>query len=248
MTLKTDQCLAAIAEHSAGFATATRGNLSARVEHCPDWNVADLVWHLTEVHRFWSTIADERLPKPPDESMRPPRNTDDQLVSDFEKGAKRLVDVLAAADPSDSAWTWAPQQQDIAFIVRHQVQEAAIHHWDAVNAAGGSLTIASDVAADSIEEFLTFSVSTDADPAEPMPPSLDGAFALRATDIDAAWTITNGEKPGTVLVADGTPGDVPTLSATASDLILWLSRRTDVDETAVPAALVSRFRALTFTD
>ena len=34
-----------------------REHLERPVEHCPGWNVADLVWHLTEVHWFWSTIA-----------------------------------------------------------------------------------------------------------------------------------------------------------------------------------------------
>ena len=47
MTPTKDACLAAIAEHSTGFAVATRDNLAAPVEHCPGWSVADLVWHLT---------------------------------------------------------------------------------------------------------------------------------------------------------------------------------------------------------
>jgi uncharacterized protein (TIGR03083 family) len=248
MPLSTDECLAAIAEHSAGFAAATRDNLSARVEHCPEWSVADLVWHLTEVHWFWGTIAEERLPKPPDASRRPARSGDKHLVSDFEKGAKRLVDVLGAADTSDSAWTWAPAQQNIAFIVRHQVQEAAVHHWDAVHAAGGSLAIAPDVAADAVEEFLTFSVSSDDDPADPTKPSLTGALALRAIDTGGSWTLVDGQAPGTIHFASGAADDLPTIEAPASDLILWLYGRREVDTSPVPDDLLARFRDLTFTD
>ena len=66
MSLSTFDCIAAITEHSAGFADATRADLDARVEHCPDWSVADLVWHLTEVHCFWGTIVAEQMPSPPD--------------------------------------------------------------------------------------------------------------------------------------------------------------------------------------
>ena len=73
MTLSTEACLAAIAQHSYGFAEAVRGNLDARVEHCPGWNIADLVWHLTDVHWFWRTIAADRLPDPPDKARRPVR-------------------------------------------------------------------------------------------------------------------------------------------------------------------------------
>ena len=87
MTLSTFDCIAAITEHSAGFAEATRGNLDARVEHCPDWSVADLVEHLTEVHWFWGTIVGELLPEPPAQERRPARAPDDRLVDSFVDGS-----------------------------------------------------------------------------------------------------------------------------------------------------------------
>jgi uncharacterized protein (TIGR03083 family) len=241
---------AAIAEHSAGFAAAADGNLDAEVRCCPGWTVADLVAHLTEVHWFWATIADERLSEPPDDSRRPPRAPRDQLIGQFRTGADRLVRVLAAADPADSAWTWAPAQQDIAFIARHQVQEAAVHHWDAAGAAGraGAITIAAPVAADAVDEFLTFSVSSDADPAEPARPALNGRFALRCTDADAAWTISDGGAPGTVAHQPGAAAGLPAVGATASDLLLWLYGRVSLATDPVPSELIGRFRALTFTD
>ena len=248
MPLTTEQCLAAIVEHSAGLARTARHNLTAQVEHCPDWNVADLVWHVSEVHWFWGTIAADRLQEPPAENRRPNRPADADLVDAFEVGAQRLVDVLRAADQSDKVWTWAPAQQDVAFITRHQVQEAAVHGWDAANAAGASMTIAPDVAADSVDEFLTFSISTDADPAEPARPSLEGGFGLRTTDHSAAWTLSDGKAPGAIRVTEGITDDVPVIDAPASDLLLWLYRRADIDTAPVPDVLVARFRALTFTD
>ena len=248
MTLSTFDCIAAITEHSAGFAEVTRDNLDARVEHCPDWSVADLVWHMTEVHWFWSTIAGELLSSPPDEGRRPPRPDDAGLVDAFKAGAVRLVEALREADQTAPCWTWAGWQQDVAFITRHQVQEAAVHHWDAVNAAGGSLTFEPAVAADSIDEFLHFSVASDDDPDEPTTPPLDGTLAFRATDTGDAWTLTDGARPGTARVTSGTTDGVPTLEATASDLILWLYQRTDLDTSAVPGDLLARFRAICFTD
>src|SRR4051812_22921843 len=104
--------VAAIEEHSAGFAAATAGNLSARVEHCPGWSVADLVWHLSDVHWFWATIADDRLAEPPEESRRPARVPDDKLIDRFTAGAARLADVLRRTPYEDRVWTWAPAQQD----------------------------------------------------------------------------------------------------------------------------------------
>ena len=37
------------------------GLAHARLPSCPDWTVADLLWHLTEVHDFWRTVVAEQL-------------------------------------------------------------------------------------------------------------------------------------------------------------------------------------------
>ena len=247
MTLSTFACIAAITQHSAGFAEATRDHLDARVEHCPDWSVADLVRHLTEVHWFWATIAEERLAAPPDDSRRPPRADDAALVDAFVAGAAHLVEVLRNADQAAPCWTWAPAQQNVAFITRHQVQEAAVHHWDAVNAAGDRLELDPALAADSVDEFLTFSVPTDAaDYGDPEKP-LAGSFVLRASDTGDAWTLHDGSRPGTIR-ADTGATEAPALEAPASDLLLWLYGRRDLDTSVVPADLMTRFRGLCFTD
>jgi uncharacterized protein (TIGR03083 family) len=246
--LSTEECITAITEHSAGFAAAARGNLGAPVEHCPGWDVADLVWHLTEVHWFWATIAEERPSSPPDESRRPARAPDEQLVDVFETGAQRLTDVLAKADQQASCWTWAPPRQDVGFITRHQVQEAAVHHWDAVNAAHGSLAVAPAVAADSVDEFLAFSVADEEDAERDHPTPLDASFSLRATDTGNVWTVTDGRVPGSLTTRPDPGEDTPSLAAAASDLLLWLYRRIDLDTSPVPDAVIDRFRALTSTD
>ena len=246
MGLTTDECIAAIEAHSAGFAEATRDSLAARVRHCPDWTVADLVWHLTSVHWLWATIAEEQPDSFPDEARRPERPGDDSLVDAFVAGAGRLADVLRGADQAAPCWTWAPLQQDVGFITRHQVQEAAVHHWDAVDAAGGTMSIEPALAADAVAEFLTFSVASDADPADPPRPSLRGTFALHATDTGDTWTVTDGTGEGTVAFSAGT-ADAPCSPATASDLLLWLYGRADLDTAPVPDDLVARFRALCFT-
>src|SRR5579859_3850043 len=129
--------LDAIASHSAGFAAAAAAaGLDAPVPGCPGWTVADLVDHMTEVHWFWATIVADRLAEPPPEDRRPARADAERLIPAFEAGAARLVSVLRASGDAEPVWTWAPLQQDVGFVRRHQVQEAAVHHWDAEQAAG----------------------------------------------------------------------------------------------------------------
>jgi uncharacterized protein (TIGR03083 family) len=240
--------LEAIAEHSEGFAECAEGNLAAAVEHCPSWNVADLVWHLTNVHWFWATIVDERLGAPPDESSRPARRRDQELIERFRVGAHHLVEVLERAPDDASVWTWAPTQHDVAFVVRHQVQEAAVHHWDAAHAAGERLELDPDLADDCIAEFLAFSVANADDPADPPPPPVEKAFVIASINSGSSWTVADGVAPGTLLVTEGGSNELPAVRASACDLLLWLYRRVDPGIPKGLLPVVERFKAFTFTE
>ena len=154
-SLSQAQCVAAIERHAAGFAESARGHLGAPVEHCPGWDVTDLVRHLVDVHWFWATIVEEQLAAPPEDDRRPEHRTDGAaLVAQFESGAARLVRVLGSADPTAALWTWFPPQQDAAFVIRHQVQEMVGHHFDAAHARGEGIEVDPAVGVDAVEEFL----------------------------------------------------------------------------------------------
>lgn len=234
----------AITSHSAGLAAAAEGHLAAAVPSCPGWTVADLVWHLTGVQWFWATIVIDRLAEPPAQG-RPERPDDADLIAGLAVQTARLAQALRDTDYGTPVYIWAPTQHDVAFIARHQVQEAAVHHWDAATATGHDLVIPAPVAADSIEEFLTFSVSSDADPAEPARPALAGHLALRATDTERSWTVTDGATPGTVTWRRGADPGAPAVTGTAAELMLWLYNRIEL---AGGEDIAPRFRALTFTD
>jgi uncharacterized protein (TIGR03083 family) len=247
--LSTDRMLASIAEHSRGFAEVVAGHFEADVEACPGWTVADLVSHVTSVHEFWTTVALERpLDEPAGDDTPKPVDDPVQAVSRFESGAARMVDVLRAADQSAPCWTWAPMRQDVGFITRHQVQEIAVHHWDAVGAVGGTLTLEADIASDAISEFLTVSVSSDAAPWVKDAPRLPGRFTLRAIDADRAGTIHSGEQPATIAFDETSTAPVAEIIATAGELLLWLYKRISLDTSAVDPELLGLFRRLSFTD
>ncbi len=247
MTLSTHECLTAISRYSEMLAQAAEGHLDVRVEHCPDWNVADLVWHVTDVHWFWATIAEGRLPAPPDQSARPGRPEDEHLIDTFREGAAKLQAVLGNADQDATVWTWA-SQKDIAFITRHQVQEAAVHAWDAVHAAGRAVALDPTVSADAVDEFLQFSLAGEEDVRDSSLPALGGTFVLRATDTGDSWTVTDGDLPGTIVAERGSEPGSPALEASASDLLLWLYRRVELPLGELPIELAARFHADSFTD
>ena len=248
--------LAEIAEHSAGLARAAEANLDAPVEHCPGWTVADLVWHVSDVHWFWAKIVAELPSERPEYEQRPDRPAPDELVSRFSAGAAHLVRVLGQADPGAACWTWAPTEQNVGFVIRHQVQEAAVHHWDAEHAAGREIELGTAMSADAVDEFLTFSMYTVEDPPETPLPPLDGTLVLAASDAGLEWTLADDSVPGTVKFSTGPAGPgLPRVTGAASDLLLWLYGRVPLPVTPgssgdQPAAerLVDRLRALAFTD
>lgn len=246
MTLSVETYADSIKEHSDALAHLAPSVMDLAVEHCPGWTVEDLVRHLIGVHWFWATIVEQRLTSPREEG-RPDNVAQADLVERFVKGADHLVDVLRSATQSDHVWTWAPLQQDVAFVTRHQVQEMAVHHWDAAHAGGQDLVIASDVASDAIPEFLSFSVSSLSDPADPPRTPFDGTLGLWCDDAKKGWTVHDAATPGTMGFSEGVEPGVSTLTASSSDLLLWLYSRKEIAGDERANELGERFHALCFT-
>lgn len=249
MSLSVERALEGIRTHSAGLADAAEGHLDREVPSCPGWSVADLTYHLAETQYRWAWVA-EHLPTSAPEEVKPERPVDDELPDLLRVQTARLLEVLGNADQSAACWTWYPSRQDVGFITRHQVQEAAVHHWDAANAAGVTVTIDDDLAVDAVEEFLTCSVSTDEQPwlarterkAEP----LGGRLVLHVPG-GAAWTITDAITPNAIsVVPEAVSPATGTVTGTAGELLLWLYERISLPTDN--ADLAARFRAFTFTD
>jgi uncharacterized protein (TIGR03083 family) len=232
VSLSTDQQIDAIRRHGLGIATAAQANLGQPVQHCPGWSVADLVWHVTNVYWFWGTIAREKLSGPPDESRRPARPPDDQLVPTFQAGVRDFVDVLRDAKPKTKVWTWAEKQhQNIAFIIRHQVQEALVHQWDVCRSAGRAWSTVPEVAVDCVDEFLEISVSGE----------LGGELVLHSTDTGDSWILSDGKKG--LEIKRGKGARPPKVAASSAGLLLWLYGRIDLGYDG-PPELMARFREL----
>lgn len=158
---------ARIAAESVAIADAAEGNLVAPVPTCPEWTVADLVWHLVEVQRFWGAIVAGRL-QDPAQVVRLPRPADGLLVEELRACSASLVDALRGAAPEEPVWTWA-SRRDAGFVVRHQVHEAAVHRYDAERSAGREHTLDPVVATDGVEEYLTHVTAGARRPTSPSP-------------------------------------------------------------------------------
>lgn len=243
------RCIAALLADSAALAEAARLGLDAPVPSCPGWSVADLLEHVGGVHRSAARrVRDLEAERHPAADIPvPPR---DELVAWLEAGAEALAQVLAAAAPGARVWNWSVTPKVASFWWRRMAQETAVHRWDGQAAHGRQQPIAADVAVDGIDEFLDVFLPTDL--AEQPAASLGGIVQLRTADLSNSWLTTVSGSTLTVRrnqQPDPTDARLATVSAAASDLLLFLWKRVPASASEITVtgdtALLARFAALT---
>ncbi len=176
------------------------------VPSCPDWTFRDLIVHIGEVQRFWAgnlRAQDASSPwrAPPD---RPASDAD--LVSWMRTSTDLLLSALRAVGATAPCWTWWGEPLTSGAVGRHQVQEAAVHRWDAELTLGTPAPLNEAVADDGVAEYLEVMGAAGAI-------SLAGSVTLVATDTGSEWLV-GGDATSRAVVR-----------AAASDLVLLLYRR-----------------------
>ena len=187
---------------AAAEAVLARG-WRAPVPGCPGWTLADLVWHLSEVQHFWTSIVATRAADP-SAYVPPTRHPDDELLGFVTAVSAELETALRGADPAERVWTWAPQQ-DVAFVLRRQVQEAVVHTVDVEQVLGDVRPIPADVGLDGLDEWLQVMVPgrlPEGPPADAHP------VVFHAVDADAERTLFPGSRPFPIAALIGTAGDL----------------------------------------
>ena len=206
--MELDEYLPALRRANARFADAAAEAVlahgwTARVPGCPDWTLADLVWHLGQVQHFWTWIVRTRAADP-SAYPEPARRPDDELLGWGMAQSAELEAVLDGADPRDRVWTWAAQQ-DVAFVLRRQAQEATVHTVDVEQVLGDVRPIPAAVGLDGLDEWLEVMVPSalpDGPPEDAHP------VVLHAVDADAERTLFPGTRPFPIAVLTGTAGDL----------------------------------------
>ena len=116
---------------------------------CPGWTLVDLARHLGGVHR-WARDAvvvgrSPEQPGPPDPA---------QVEPWFREGAALLLTALRERHPDTPCWTFA-EPRTVAFWLRRQAHETALHRCDAAQALGRTALPDDDVAEDGVDEVCT---------------------------------------------------------------------------------------------
>ncbi|MFD7334471.1 maleylpyruvate isomerase family mycothiol-dependent enzyme [Streptomyces violascens] len=234
------------------------GDGVALVPSCPDWSVADLVFHLGAVHRYVIQVISEGLVDRPNETdftflslpadkagWPDPRLAPNRgplpagLLDWFHAGASRLASLFAERDPAERVWSWS-DEQSVGFWRRMQAIEAAVHRWDIEHALGTAQPVDRQLAADAVSH--NFEVMAPARRARQKAPAGQGErLRFRQSDGSGLWVVQMD--PEGVLLNEGTGCCGVELTAMASELMLFLWHRIPSDglEVRGDAALLERY-------
>ena len=184
------------------------------VPTCPEWTASDLLWHLTEVHEFWTAIlasgatTDEQA-EPLEEQIAPRPDDLEHLVERRAAATEALIAQLQQRADDEAAWFWFAADRTVGVIRRMQTHEATIHRVDAELTAGTPVTaIDPAVALAGLEHMI----------AVMWPAQVDWIPAWATiTPVATADIAADDEEPAAVLISrwrgtrprDGTTFDVP---------------------------------------
>lgn len=226
-------------EHEAFLVACEVAGPSAVVPGCPDWTVADLLYHMYEVQYIWNRVTSERRSGFEGLSL-PARPADAQLPA-LLRGEHAGYAAMLRAYPADTAiWTWTGQR-DFAWLARRMAQEAAVHRIDAQQAAGAATPIDAALASDGIDEFLSFFLNR----ANGSP---GGSVHIHCTDVAGEWTLREGAD-GFEVEREHAKGDCA-IRGDAHHILMALWRRGPLSNCDVvgDAAVAERFVAASALD
>ncbi len=226
---------------------------------CPDWNAADLLWHLTEVHAFWAGILTGNAQTDADmaavENAKPARPSSiDEMLRVREESTASLLEQLEELGDDEPRWSWWDSDQTVGFTRRMQTCEATMHRVDAELTAGVPVSpIAADVAAGAVDHCVDVMWGWMPDWAAYEPLTI---AEFVAADTGQRWLAEIGHWVGTG-PESGKPFDMPravrgpagseprvTVTAPVQDLALWAWTRGGTVRTSGEPAAVAAVDAL----
>lgn len=194
------------------------GDPTSNVPSCPEWTVADLLYHVAEVylHKV-QCIRFGRAPEPwpPDLSGREPLDALDGAYAE-------LAATFAAHTASDPAFTWYDPDQTVGFWIRRMAQETVIHRRDAELVFAVPTPAADDLAKDGIDELLDIFVGWAT---TKWAHEIAAELAARKDDTVLVDDRLLRFTPEGVRVERGRSGGALRVSGSSSSLLFWLWNR-----------------------
>lgn len=210
---------------------ASEADPTLSVASCDGWRLSDLAFHVAQTWRFWTEvvtggISDRTQIRDITRLQQPDEHA--AAVDLLLDAHVRLCQALDHADQGLQVWTWTGSTQPVAWVARRMVHETMVHLWDAGLAQGYELEFDAVVAADGIDEWLTWFAALERADGEM---KVGGTVHLHCTDDDlpegsGEWFVSAMKEPKATFTREHRKGDVA-IRGQAHDILMWLWRRID---------------------
>ena len=87
-------------------------------------------------------------------NLQTPAKDSPEFVEWFRSGTASLLDQLSSVPSEDECWSWFEPGSSVGWWARRMALEAVVHRSDVDAAQGREFSVAAEVAADGIDEFL----------------------------------------------------------------------------------------------
>lgn len=224
---------AALLDEDRAFGDLIRaGDPATPVPTCPQWSLKQLFRHVGRGHRWAAQIVRDRLDHPLDfsqvENGKPPDDLDGAIAW-LHDGAQHLTDVVERGGFETPVWTIVGTRPAY-WWVRRRLHEVAVHRADAALALGRAYTLAPELAADAISEWLDLVVAQSKTDGASLPLDDGQSVHLHATDpglgVGGEWTVRAAG--GKIVWSLGHDKGTVALRGGASALLLASLRRVAV--------------------
>ncbi|SNT34294.1 TIGR03083 family protein [Actinomadura meyerae] len=226
-------------EHARGLAEAASGPVpSTRVPTCPEWTLQDLVGHVGQAYLWAADLVRTGRTDVVDGLPRTVPDSPAAWSGWLRGGAEELIAAVEAKPDETVAHPMLGPWPTVRWL-RRMANESVVHHADAALAAGAPFTVAPDLAADVITEFLGLLTAPTAAEYKPELAELRGTgetLHLRPAEASLpGWLVTRTpdgpvftegpEGPEGESVRGGEKGADVTVAGPVRDLLLVFARR-----------------------
>jgi uncharacterized protein (TIGR03083 family) len=210
--------LSIISDEAARIVSAYESDRSAAVPWSDRWTVGTVARHVAGTHHVVAEMVRGR----PDAdfglfaTLETPAKDSSEFVPWFRSGTASLVEQLSSVPADDECWSWYPPGGHVGWWARRMAHEAVIHRYDTDAAQGRTFSVAADVAADGVDEYLdVFVAASRGATGAPAGPTIE----FECSDRSDRWWLDLSEPGARVLSRDARPTSVQ-VRGTAVQLLL----------------------------
>jgi len=218
--------LVVLSDESSRIVDAYERDRHAAVPWSDRWTVATVARHVASTHHVVADIVRGR----PDADfglfgeLQTPAKDSPEFVEWFCSGTTSLLEQLSNVPVDDECWSWFTPGRRVGWWARRMALEAVVHRWDTDAAQGRNFSLAPEIAADGIDEFLdVFVAATRAAHDAPAGPTI----SLECSDRRERWWLDLSDR-GERTVSREPRDALVRIRGTAEQLLVMLWGRVPV--------------------